>query len=110
MQSSLIKLKILSLQVITKSELIEYYDVSGCYILRPWAFGIWKVIRTWFDQQITNLGVQECYFPIFVSRAALEREKTHIADFAPEVKFNPFVNTRKSSVSNEDAIIDCKLC
>ena len=25
-------------QVITKSELIDYYDVSGCYILRPWAY------------------------------------------------------------------------
>ncbi len=25
-------------QTITLSEMIEYYDVSGCYILRPWAF------------------------------------------------------------------------
>ncbi|XP_005182957.1 bifunctional glutamate/proline--tRNA ligase [Musca domestica] len=72
-------------QVITKGELIEYYDVSGCYILRHWSFAIWKFIRTWFDAQITQMGVKECYFPIFVSRAALEKEKTHIADFAPEV-------------------------
>lgn len=28
-------------EVITKSGLIEYYDVSGCYILRPWSFSIW---------------------------------------------------------------------
>lgn len=28
-------------EVITKSGMIEYYDVSGCYILRPWAFSIW---------------------------------------------------------------------
>lgn len=34
---------------------------------------------------ISSLGVKECYFPIFVSRAALEKEKEHIADFAPEV-------------------------
>uniref|UniRef100_A0A182Q3N8 Bifunctional glutamate/proline--tRNA ligase n=1 Tax=Anopheles farauti TaxID=69004 RepID=A0A182Q3N8_9DIPT len=72
-------------QVITKGEMIEYYDVSGCYILRYWSFAIWKAIRNWFDAEITRLGVKECYFPIFVSRAALEREKTHIADFAPEV-------------------------
>ncbi|XP_058116376.1 bifunctional glutamate/proline--tRNA ligase [Anopheles ziemanni] len=72
-------------QVITKGEMIEYYDVSGCYILRHWSFAIWKAIRNWFDAEITRLGVKECYFPIFVSRAALEREKTHIADFAPEV-------------------------
>lgn len=32
-------------QVITKSELIDYYDVSGCYILRPWAYQIWERIQ-----------------------------------------------------------------
>ncbi|XP_017113713.1 bifunctional glutamate/proline--tRNA ligase isoform X1 [Drosophila elegans] len=72
-------------QVITKGEMIEYYDVSGCYILRHWSFAIWKAIKTWFDAEITRMGVKECYFPIFVSKAVLEKEKTHIADFAPEV-------------------------
>ncbi|CRL04183.1 CLUMA_CG017290, isoform A [Clunio marinus] len=72
-------------QVITKGEMIEYYDVSGCYILRPWSFAIWKEIKSWFDAKITAMGVKECYFPMFVSKAALEKEKDHIADFAPEV-------------------------
>ncbi|KFQ05838.1 Bifunctional glutamate/proline--tRNA ligase, partial [Leptosomus discolor] len=72
-------------QVITKSEMIEYYDVSGCYILRPWAYAIWEAIKNFFDAEIKKLGVENCYFPMFVSQAALEKEKTHIADFAPEV-------------------------
>ncbi|KAJ1364925.1 hypothetical protein KIN20_025122 [Parelaphostrongylus tenuis] len=72
-------------QVITKAEMIEYYDVSGCYVLRPWSFAIWEAIQAWFDCAIKKLGVKNCYFPMFVSSAALEREKTHIADFAPEV-------------------------
>ncbi|XP_024936533.1 bifunctional glutamate/proline--tRNA ligase isoform X2 [Cephus cinctus] len=72
-------------QVITKGEMIEYYDVSGCYILRPWSFAIWDVIKDFIDTEIKKRGVQNCYFPIFVSRAVLEREKTHVADFAPEV-------------------------
>uniref|UniRef100_A0A336L852 Bifunctional glutamate/proline--tRNA ligase n=1 Tax=Culicoides sonorensis TaxID=179676 RepID=A0A336L852_CULSO len=72
-------------QVITKGEMIEYYDVSGCYILRHWSFAVWKFIKTWFDAEITKRGVKEAYFPLFVSKAALEREKDHIADFAPEV-------------------------
>ncbi|XP_075719466.1 bifunctional glutamate/proline--tRNA ligase isoform X5 [Rhinoderma darwinii] len=72
-------------QVITKSEMIEYYDVSGCYVLRPWAFAIWESIKDFFDAEIRKLGVENCYFPMFVSQAALEKEKTHIADFAPEV-------------------------
>uniref|UniRef100_A0A8B9ZMX6 Bifunctional glutamate/proline--tRNA ligase n=1 Tax=Anas zonorhyncha TaxID=75864 RepID=A0A8B9ZMX6_9AVES len=72
-------------QVITKSEMIEYYDVSGCYVLRPWAYAIWESIKNFFDAEIKKLGVENCYFPMFVSQAALEKEKTHIADFAPEV-------------------------
>lgn len=72
-------------QAITKSEMLEYYDVSGCYILRPWAFGIWEAITNFFDPAIKALGVSNCYFPMFVSSHALEREKTHITDFAPEV-------------------------
>ncbi|XP_068009601.1 bifunctional glutamate/proline--tRNA ligase isoform X4 [Melanerpes formicivorus] len=72
-------------QVITKSEMIEYYDVSGCYVLRPWAYAIWEAIKDFFDTEIKKLGVENCYFPMFVSQAALEKEKTHIADFAPEV-------------------------
>ena len=65
--------------------MIEYHDVSGCYVLRPWAFSIWEAISRWFDAKIKQRGFQNCYFPMFVSQAALEREKEHIADFAPEV-------------------------
>ena len=31
-------------QVITKAEMIEYYDISGCYILRPWSYSLWERI------------------------------------------------------------------
>lgn len=65
--------------------MIEYYDVSGCYILRPWSYSIWEFIKDFFDAEIKKLGVENCYFPIFVSQAALEKEKNHIEDFAPEV-------------------------
>ena len=41
--------------------------------------------QKWFDAGIKELGVENCYFPMFVSNSALEKEKTHIADFAPEV-------------------------
>nr|6MN8_A Chain A, Uncharacterized protein [Onchocerca volvulus] len=72
-------------QVITKAEMIEYYDISGCYVLRPWSYAIWEFIQEWFDEEIKKLGVKNCYFPLFVSQSALEKEKTHISDFAPEV-------------------------
>ena len=34
---------------------------------------------------IEESGVEDCYFPMFVSKARLEREKDHIEGFAPEV-------------------------
>ncbi|KAI8063299.1 hypothetical protein BC940DRAFT_260995 [Gongronella butleri] len=72
-------------QVLTKSEMLEYYDVSGCYILRPLAYNIWKEITNFFDGAITEMGVEDTYFPMFVSNRVLEREKDHIEGFAPEV-------------------------
>ncbi len=43
------------------------------------------IIAEFLDKKIKSIGVENTYFPIFVSRAALEKEKEHIADFAPEV-------------------------
>ena len=45
-------------ELVVASELISYYDVSGCYILRPYAFAIWDEIKNWFDARIKELGVQ----------------------------------------------------
>ena len=71
--------------IIKKGEMIDYYDISGCYILRPRSYFIWEQIQQFFDAQIKTLGVQNCYFPMFVSKGALETEKEHVEDFSPEV-------------------------
>jgi prolyl-tRNA synthetase len=72
--------------VIVLSEMISYYDVSGCYILRPWSYKIWELIQRWFDERIQkDMGVENAYFPLFVSQDRLEREKDHVEGFAPEV-------------------------
>ncbi|KAI9773988.1 MAG: hypothetical protein M1839_001939 [Geoglossum umbratile] len=72
-------------QVLTKGDMLDYYDVSGCYILKPWSYSIWETIQKWFDAKIKAMGVENCYFPMFVSAKVLEREKDHIEGFAPEV-------------------------
>ncbi|PVF93478.1 putative proline-tRNA ligase, partial [Serendipita vermifera] len=71
--------------VLVKSEMLDYYNVSGCYILKPWSYSIWETIQRWFDDKIKELGVENSYFPMFVSSKVLEREKDHIEGFAPEV-------------------------
>jgi bifunctional glutamyl/prolyl-tRNA synthetase len=65
--------------------MIEYYEISGCYILRPLSYFIWESIQGFLDPRFKKNGVSNCYFPMFVSEAALSKEKAHIAGFAPEV-------------------------
>ncbi|KRX03296.1 YbaK/aminoacyl-tRNA synthetase-associated domain [Pseudocohnilembus persalinus] len=72
-------------QVILKSEMLDYYDISGCYILRPWAFSLWERIQAFLDNLIKLDDVENCYFPIFVTQKALETEKDHVEGFSPEV-------------------------
>lgn len=72
-------------QILTKGEMLEYYDVSGCYIMRPASYSIWETIQDYFNVRIKALGVKNCSFPLFVSARVLEKEKDHIEGFAPEV-------------------------
>ncbi|KAJ7743190.1 hypothetical protein B0H16DRAFT_1562246 [Mycena metata] len=71
--------------VLIKADMLDYYSVSGCYILKPWSYSIWEEITQWFNTEIKELGVQNSYFPMFVSQKVLEREKDHIEGFSPEV-------------------------
>ncbi|XP_040363306.1 proline--tRNA ligase, cytoplasmic isoform X1 [Rosa chinensis] len=65
-------------EVVVFGEMIEYYDISGCYILRPWKMAIWETMQAFFDAEIKKMKIKNCYFPLFVSPAVLEKEKDHI--------------------------------
>lgn len=32
-------------QVLKKGDMLDYYDVSGCYILKPWSYTVWEKIQ-----------------------------------------------------------------
>lgn len=72
-------------QVIVKSEMLDYYKIAGCYIMRPQSQFVWKCIQQWFSKKIEELGVQECYFPMLIPGSMLEKEKDHLENFSPEV-------------------------
>jgi len=72
-------------QVIQKADLIEYTQVSGCYILKPNSYSIWEKIQRFFDNKIKSLGVKNAYFPLFIPESLLKKEAKHIEGFAPEV-------------------------
>lgn len=31
--------------VLIKADMLDYYNVSGCYILKPWSYSIWETIQ-----------------------------------------------------------------
>ncbi|EDR22941.1 prolyl-tRNA synthetase, putative [Entamoeba dispar SAW760] len=72
-------------QIVVQSGLIEYYDISGCYILKPSAYGIWENIQHFMDTRIKKMGVENAYFPCFVSQATLKKEEDELNGFTPEV-------------------------
>ncbi|KAJ5755060.1 ribose-phosphate pyrophosphokinase 1 [Penicillium manginii] len=72
-------------QVLTKGDMLDYYDVSGCFILKPASYFIWEEIQNWFNVKIKSIGVKNASFPLFVSEDVLQREKDHIEGFAAEV-------------------------
>ena len=53
--------------------------------MRPWAFTVWEFIQRWFDGHIKELGVQNAYFPLFITEDALNTEEDHVEGFAAEV-------------------------
>ncbi|KAL7721829.1 Proline--tRNA ligase [Entamoeba marina] len=72
-------------QIIIQSGLIEKYDISGCYILRPNAFGIWENIQHFIDSRIKRMGVENTSFPCFVSQEKLKKEEDELHGFSAEV-------------------------
>ncbi|XP_062009817.1 proline--tRNA ligase, cytoplasmic-like [Rosa rugosa] len=67
-------------EVVVHGEMIEYYDISGCYILRPWTMAIWETMQAFFNAEIKKMKIKNCYFPLLVFPAVLEKEKDHIAE------------------------------
>ncbi|KAJ5398016.1 proline--tRNA ligase [Penicillium cosmopolitanum] len=85
-------------QVLTKGDMLDYYDVSGCFILKPASYFVWEEIQNWFNVKIKSIGVKNASFPLFVSEDVLQREKDHIEGFAAEVAW------RKLSLEKKIAI------
>lgn len=72
-------------QVLLKGNMHDYYDIRGCFIIRPQAMFLWKQIQRHFTEQIEELGVMECYFPMLITKTAFEKEKEHLENFSPEL-------------------------
>jgi prolyl-tRNA synthetase len=71
--------------VVREADLAENSLVRGTMVIKPYGFAIWEAIRDALDERIKATGHQNLYFPMFIPSSLLEREKDHVAGFAPEV-------------------------
>ena len=71
--------------IVKKADLADYSSVKGCMIIRPYAYAIWENIQRILDARFKELGHENVYMPMFISESLLQKEKDHVAGFAPEV-------------------------
>lgn len=72
-------------EVIIKIKLLDYYAVSGCYIMLPFSFEMWEIIQYYLNTKLKKLGVKNVYFPLLIPETYLNKESSHIEGFTPEV-------------------------
>lgn len=72
-------------QVITKSDFVDYTEVSGCIAFRPMAYAVWEIIVKETDKRLKSAGIQNAYFPMFIPERLLAKEAEHVEGFSPEV-------------------------
>jgi prolyl-tRNA synthetase len=72
------------LDVVLKTELADYGPVKGCMIIRPYGYAVWENMQADMDRRIKETGHVNAYFPLFIPKSYLEKEKEHVEGFSPE--------------------------
>ena len=72
-------------QVLIKSGFIDYSEVSGAIVFRPYAYFAWQEISKAVDAELRKNGVEDVYFPMLIPERLLLKEKEHFEGFNPEV-------------------------
>jgi len=73
------------IDVVLKTELMDYAPVKGCMAIRPYGYAIWEKMQELLDRRIKETGHQNAYFPLFIPLELLQKEAAHVEGFAPEV-------------------------
>lgn len=71
--------------VVKKAGLCDYSSVRGCMVIKPAGYALWENIQKELDRRFKETGVQNVCMPMFIPESLLNKEKDHVAGFAPEV-------------------------
>ena len=72
-------------QVVLRAELADYAPVRGCMIVRPYGWALWENITAGLDRRFKETGHVNAAFPLLIPRSFIEKEKSHVAGFSPEL-------------------------
>ena len=72
------------LDVVLKADLADYGPVKGCMVIKPYGYAIWELMQREMDRRIKETGHVNAYFPLFIPKSYLEKEKEHVEGFSPE--------------------------
>lgn len=73
------------IDVITKTQMMDYAPVKGFMAIRPFGFAIWEKIQEQLGGRIKETGHENAYFPLLIPQSLLQKEAEHVEGFAPEV-------------------------
>jgi prolyl-tRNA synthetase len=71
--------------VVREADMAEVSPVRGSMIIKPWGYGVWERIQQVMDRRIKALGVDNCYFPLFIPLGFFAKEAEHVEGFAKEM-------------------------
>jgi prolyl-tRNA synthetase len=72
-------------QLVLKAELADYAPVRGCMIVRPYGWALWENIQAALDGRFKATGHVNAAFPLLIPRSFIDKEKSHVAGFSPEL-------------------------
>jgi prolyl-tRNA synthetase len=72
-------------QVVLRAELADYAPVRGCMIVRPYGWALWENIQQALDRRFKATGHVNAAFPLLIPRSFIEKEKSHVTGFSPEL-------------------------
>jgi prolyl-tRNA synthetase len=71
--------------VVREGDMAEVSPVRGMMIMKPWGYGVWERIQQTMDRRIKEMGVDNCYFPLFIPLSFFAKEAEHVDGFAKEM-------------------------
>ncbi len=71
--------------VVKKADLVDYSQVKGSMVIRPYGYAIWENMQKILDQEFKKTNHENVQMPMFIPESLLNVEKEHVEGFAPEV-------------------------